>query len=562
MDYSYFKKIISKFSKQTVKDFIGNDLYNALIEWSSDETFYTKSTLIDILVSTRNGFNLFCDEKFRKCFFSSLDIDILQDLLNSKSNNYGELADNASRIPLKQNDFYKKLFAKYLNSPDFSLEENFNECKQETVFCSSKRFFELLNYQYAIKEQAIYELNRKLKYGRKILIHMPTGTGKTKTTMHIITNYLNSMHEDGKNEFIVVWIAHTNELLKQALSTFKDVWGHLGSYDICAEKSWCIGDYCMNSGVLFITIESLMSLKKTKKDVYDNILAHTTLTIYDECHKIGARKTKEIVKDFTNQSIRRDFIGLTATPGRTTDYSFENQKFSEFFDRSIEIDIPLVNKLSMEPLDAANTKAPKSIIKYFQNIGVLSKLKKEELVYNVDDTIKREIEQQLNNSKENFDKNLIDKISMLKARNIVILSKLKELNANNVPTIVFACSVTHAKLISACLNLEKVPNSLVYGDLPSKIRDKAISDFKDKSNPINIIINYDILTTGFDSTNIQCVFITRPTKSVILYSQMIGRGLRGKRMGGNEECLLIDIKENLKAYDENKAFDHFNEYWR
>ncbi len=562
MDYLYFKKIISKFSKQTVQNFIGNDLYNALIEWSSDEEFYTRSSLIDILVSTRNGFNLFSDDKFRKSFFRCLDKDVLQDLLESKSDDYAELADKASKVPLKQNDFYKKLFTKYLNSPDFSWEDNFDECKQEIISCSSKRFFELLNYQYAIKEQAVYELNRNLNYGRKILIHMPTGTGKTKTTMHIITNYLNTMHEDNKSQFIVVWVAHTNELLKQALSTFKDVWGHLGSYDIFVEKSWCTGDYCINSGMLFITIESLMSLKKSKNDVYNNILKHTTLTIYDECHKIGAPKTKEIVKDFTNQSIKRDFIGLTATPGRTTDYSFENQKFSEFFDRSIEIDIPLVNKLSMEPLEAANTKAPKSIIKYFQNIGVLSKLKKEELVYNVDDTIRHEIEHQLNNNKESFDKDLIDKISMLKARNIVILNKLKELNANNIPTIVFACSVTHAKLISACLKMENIPNSLVYGDLPSKIRDKAISDFKDRSNTTNIIINYDILTTGFDSTNIQCVFITRPTKSVILYSQMIGRGLRGKRMGGNEECLLIDIKENLKAYDENKAFDHFNEYWR
>ena len=91
---------------------------------------------------------------------------------------------------------------------------------------------------------------------------------------------------------------------------------------------------------------------------------------------------------------------------------------------------------------------------------------------------------------------------------------------------------------------------------------KAIADFKDRDNPVNIIINYDILTTGFDSTNIDCVFITRPTKSVILYSQMIGRGLRGPQMGGAETCLLIDVKENLEVYNENEAFSHFNSYWR
>ena len=94
----------------------------------------------------------------------------------------------------------------------------------------------------------------------------------------------------------------------------------------------------------------------------------------------------------------------------------------------------------------------------------------------------------------------------------------------------------------------------------SYARRKAIDDFK--SGKVNFIINYEILTTGFDSTKIECVFITRPTKSVILYSQMIGRGLRGPKMGGKSECLLIDVEENLLCFNENKAFKYFNSYWR
>ena len=115
-------------------------------------------------------------------------------------------------------------------------------------------------------------------------------------------------------------------------------------------------------------------------------------------------------------------------------------------------------------------------------------------------------------------------------------------------------------MLSAFLKLEGVENSLVYGEMADYERIKNIDDFK--KGKTNIIINYEILTTGFDSTNIRCVFITRPTKSVILYSQMIGRGLRGPRMGGNEKCLLLDVKENLFAFDENKAFVHFNNYWQ
>ena len=79
---------------------------------------------------------------------------------------------------------------------------------------------------------------------------------------------------------------------------------------------------------------------------------------------------------------------------------------------------------------------------------------------------------------------------------------------------------------------------------------------------MNILINYEVLTTGFDATNIKCVFITRPTNSVVLYSQMLGRGLRGPLMGGNEYCELVDIEDNLERYtNESQAFDYFSEYW-
>ena len=93
-------------------------------------------------------------------------------------------------------------------------------------------------------------------------------------------------------------------------------------------------------------------------------------------------------------------------------------------------------------------------------------------------------------------------------------------------------------------------------------RKNSISSFKDRENNVNIIINYGVLTTGFDSTNIECVFIARPTQSIVLYSQMIGRGLRGPKMGGNEECLLIDVKDNLNIYDEHMAFSKFDNYWK
>ena len=64
---------------------------------------------------------------------------------------------------------------------------------------------------------------------------------------------------------------------------------------------------------------------------------------------------------------------------------------------------------------------------------------------------------------------------------------------------------------------------------------------------INVIFNYGVLSTGFDAPNTNTVMIVRPTASPIMYSQMLGRGLRGPEVNGNEECWLIDLKDNLKG---------------
>ena len=74
-------------------------------------------------------------------------------------------------------------------------------------------------------------------------------------------------------------------------------------------------------------------------------------------------------------------------------------------------------------------------------------------------------------------------------------------------------------------------------------RRKYIEQYKNKE--IRVLFNYGVLTHGFDAPNTEVVIIARPTQSPILYNQMIGRGLRGPKVGGNEECILVDIKDNI-----------------
>ena len=310
-------------------------------------------------------------------------------------------------------------------------------------------------------------------------------------------------------------------------------------------------------------------MKENKKpEVFEKLVQNVRLLVFDEAHKAAAKETREVVESLMIKKKGmqdRSLVGLTATPGRTTLTSDENKLLTDMFERRIiKIDIDTINKVNMSTIEYVNNQPDENIIRYFQRMRILSKIKMEQLTYSEkfsDIELKKIKTSMTNNGYVDFSKQALEIIGRNRSRNKEIMRKLRTLSEENVPTILFACSVSHAKLLSYMLSLENISNALVLGEMSQGERQEAVASFKDRKSSINILINYEVLTTGFDSTNIRCVFITRPTQSVVLYSQMLGRGLRGPRMGGNEECLLIDIKDNLGRYDADMAFGHFDAYW-
>ena len=85
---------------------------------------------------------------------------------------------------------------------------------------------------------------------------------------------------------------------------------------------------------------------------------------------------------------------------------------------------------------------------------------------------------------------------------------------------------------------------------------------KETDNPI-VLCNYGILTTGFDVPDITAVVSARPTNSMILYSQMVGRGLRGCKMGGTEYAEIITVADtDLPGYGSViQAFKKWDRDW-
>lgn len=453
---------------------------------------------------------------------------------------------------------------KYFSKGNYLNKEAIEEISPGQILVEDdKRFFELLDYQFIIKQQALNRLKERTILPRNMLIRMPTGTGKTKTTMHIITNYIINVM---KNEGLILWIADRKELLEQACSSFRNTWIHLGNEKIKLYRLWDEYDFReedLKDGIIFSSIQKLARIKGKPK--YEKIHENLKLIIYDEAHMAIAPKIKKILKDLNcRENMRKEYkpmIGLTATPGRTDE--LESKALSNLFDNySIDIEINILNQINLSKYDYANLKEENKIIKYLQERQILAKIETKELIYeglNKEELqeIQKQIEQIRNG--DDIPEKVIKRIEKNKSRNKAILKELKEINEKGIPTIVFACSKEHGRILSAILTMNGIENVSVYGDTPASEREESIRKFK--ANEIKILINYGVLTTGFDSKNIKCVFITRPTNSVSLYSQMIGRGLRGPEMGGNDTCLLIDIQDNLKQYNAEMAFEYFNKFW-
>ena len=112
------------------------------------------------------------------------------------------------------------------------------------------------------------------------------------------------------------------------------------------------------------------------------------------------------------------------------------------------------------------------------------------------------------------------------------------------PTIIYAVSVRHAENLSAVFKQQDIPAAVILGNSPSEQRASAIKQFSE--GKLRVLINVAVATEGFDMPDAACIVLARPTASLALYLQMVGRGLRPKSDGGN--CLILDLAGNVERH--------------
>lgn len=423
----------------------------------------------------------------------------------------------------------------------------------------SKEVISPKTYLFPHQRRVKDTITRKLLDGEnKLLVHMPTGAGKTRTSIEAIIDYWKAKSNRNSN---IVWLAHSEELCEQAVETFTKLWEVRGDQEINLYRFWsdhATPDFIEGNNFIVASFQKLYSMISSNDDnnfkSINKLKQTCSFIIVDEAHKAIAPTYRTCISYLYNDGLTK-LIGLTATPGRSKSdidenslHGTETDELAQFFDR---------NKVS---LTDDNEQVVENPIEYLQKKKFLAKIKRKKVITDIDLQL-TDKEREFVASFLEIPKSILKKLANNDERNALILGEVAALRLKNKQIILFALSVEHAHLITELLNLKNISAKCIDGNTAPSERAYSIEQYK--NNEISVLVNFGVLTTGFDAPNTNAVVITRPTASLVLYSQMIGRGIRGVKVGGNEECELVDLEDNLIGFpNEQQAFNYFNIAWK
>ena len=394
------------------------------------------------------------------------------------------------------------------------------------------------------QKRAASDVERYLYYDdNRVMLHLPTGVGKTRTAMSIIATHLRS-----RISGLVLWLAATRELLEQAAAEFESTWEKVGDREVDCLRFWSNHNPPIDKvtdGIVIASLAKLHSYGKRRKRLWD-LGNRTTMVVFDEAHQAVATTYRDIVETIVTRKTRTPLLGLSATPGRTWGNPEVDAAVAELFrENKVMIDFGGINPIRhltdegyLAEVDFSLLNSGPGIQLSDADIADISK------ALDIPDT-------------------LAARLGEDEQRNLRIVRKLLELAETHPRILVFAASVDNAVLLASVCKAVGLKADAVTGKTDTTLRKHMIQRFKQSGGSTRILINFGVLTTGFDAPAASATLIARPTKSLVLYSQMVGRVIRGPRAGGTERCEVITVVDTtLPGFgDIAEAFTNWEDVW-
>lgn len=345
---------------------------------------------------------------------------------------------------------------------------------------------------------SIFEYFKLNKIGNPLVV-VPTGGGKSI----ILADFCQKVLKKWPKTRILI-LAHRKELLEQNANKLWQVWpaAPIGIYSAGLNKRQ------FNR----ITIAGIQS-------IYDKgqQLGWQDLILVDECHlipKSGTGQYRTLIQGVKAFNANARIIGFTATPFRVDSGMLTSDTDSLFTDICYDIEL-----------------------RYLIEQGYLSNLvsKQSSVQADLEDVRTRGGEYVPSDIDKACNKeNLINRT----------LNEICEQGKDRKSWILFCASVRHTQHVTDELRKRNISCAAVTGETASGERERILNDFK--AGKIRAVLNCDVLTTGFDAPNIDLLCLLRPTKSVGLYIQMVGRGSR--LSPGKQNCMVLDFAGNIERH--------------
>ena len=340
--------------------------------------------------------------------------------------------------------------------------------------------FVLRDYQQSV----VSRVREAWRTCRSVLVQMPTGTGKTVVLAEIVNEELRIRNEElrikngGAGE---VWIvAHRRELVEQIEET--------------------VARYGMSLSDRIVRVLSIQWLSRHWDDMKNE---QPRLIIIDEAHHVLAETYRELWRRFPD--VKK--LGMTATPCR-----LNGRGFTDLFDVMVESD-GIADFIRQGWLSA------------FDYVSIRPDSEDQRLI---DGLEKR-------GADGDFQVKEMDAV-LNKQPTIERLYESVRQYAGGKRGIVYAVSISHARNIAAYYNNKGVNAVAIDSKTPSGLRRQLVDDFR--LGKIQVLVNVDVFSEGFDCPDVEFVQLARPTLSLAKYLQQVGRGLR--KTAGKAACVLID----------------------